>query len=106
LILYTDAEQNPKWIESLNENFEPLITMNLNVEKDTDESKFIANKVKKFYFGDERICKKTWQQYVDVSSLSNSKTREFFDSFFGSEMPVLINLYSFSVTSGSYMEST
>lgn len=67
-ILYTDAEENPKWIESLNENFEPAITTNLNVERNTDKSKNIANKVKKFYFGDEKICKKTWQQYVDVSS--------------------------------------
>jgi uncharacterized HAD superfamily protein len=67
LILYADAEENPTWMDSLNENFENIITRNLNIERNTDKSRNIANKVKKFYFGEEKICKKTRQQYVDVS---------------------------------------
>jgi hypothetical protein len=71
LIFCADAEQNPMWIESLNENFESLISRTLHIEKNTDRSKNIANKIKKFYFGDERICEKTRRQYADVSKLGS-----------------------------------
>ena len=56
----------PEWYQSLNHNFDPIITNNFDVDK-VDKIRDIATRVKKFYFGEKKICKETWQEYVNVS---------------------------------------
>jgi hypothetical protein len=66
--LIPDINDDPQRRELLNNNFDVIISMYLNVDVNSEKCREISRKVKSFYLGDEPISKDTLQQIAEVSS--------------------------------------
>lgn len=53
--------------ELLNNKFDVIISMYLNVDENSDNCREISRKVKSFYLGNEPVSKETFQQVAEVS---------------------------------------
>jgi hypothetical protein len=57
----------PAVLKKYDSDFEILMPSTLKLERNTPESKEVAQKIKCFYFGDQPVSQETLSQYVDVS---------------------------------------
>jgi hypothetical protein len=58
--------EHASWYNSLTDNWEPLLSVRLDLPKGTKQIKETAHKIQEFYFGDKAVSKETWPQLVDV----------------------------------------
>jgi hypothetical protein len=59
--------ENPTVLKEYDSDFEILIPHNLKLERNSPKSKEVAQKIKKYYFGDQPVSQEALCQYVDVS---------------------------------------
>jgi len=58
--------EHTTWYNFLNNNWEPLLTVQLKLPKGTEKIKEISRKIQEFYFGDKAVSEETWPQLLDV----------------------------------------
>jgi carboxylesterase type B len=65
-LILPDLLEHTSWYNFLNNNWEPLLTVQLKLPKGTEKIKEISRKIQEFYFGDKAVSKETWSQLLDV----------------------------------------
>lgn len=65
-LIMPDLVEHTSWYNSLTDDWEPLLSVNLKLPKGTEQIKETAHKIQEFYFGDKAVSKETWPQLIDV----------------------------------------
>ena len=66
IIFVADLLEHTSWYNFLNNNWEPVLTVQLKLPKGTEKIKEISRKIQEFYFGDKAVSEETWPQLLDV----------------------------------------
>ena len=67
IIFVADLLEHTSWYNSLANNWETLLSVQLKLPKGTEKIREMSRKIQEFYFGDKAVSKETWPQLVDVS---------------------------------------
>ena len=54
----------------MNNNFTAVLPHNLNLTKNIARTRDISDKVRQFYFGDNKVSKETLGKYIEVSHIT------------------------------------
>lgn len=65
---FSDIMEKPSLLSYFNTEFQEMLPADLPV-RDREEKKKIAEKVKKFYLGNDILTQESLQKYVDVSNI-------------------------------------
>ncbi|KAJ4438845.1 hypothetical protein ANN_14798, partial [Periplaneta americana] len=63
-----EVMMKPSILKTYDDNFEILVPKFLKLERNSKKSKEVAQKIKKFYFGDKPVSQETLLEYIDLSS--------------------------------------
>ncbi|XP_069669062.1 juvenile hormone esterase-like [Periplaneta americana] len=68
LLCLKEVMMKPSILKTYDDNFEILVPKFLKLERNSKKSKEVAQKIKKFYFGDKPVSQETLLEYIDLSS--------------------------------------